>query len=64
MLLQPTQDFTIPELTMQVARAAFPNGNDYMRLRDELGTIFTDEVFTHPIRAVVSQRKRHGGWHW
>jgi transposase len=45
MSLQPTQDFTIPELTVQVAHAAFPKGNDYMRLRDELGTIFTDAAF-------------------
>ena len=45
MSLQPTQDFTIPELTMQVAHAAFPKGNDYMRLREELGTISRDTPF-------------------
>lgn len=45
MSLQPTRDFTIPALTVEVARAAFPDGNGYMRLREELGTIFTDDVF-------------------
>lgn len=45
MSLQPTQDFTIPELTLQVAHATSPTGSDYMRLRDELGTIFTDDAF-------------------
>ena len=29
-----------------VAHAAFPAGNVYMRMRDELGTLFDDELFT------------------
>lgn len=36
---------TIPAETVRVARAAFPKGNVYLRLRDELGTIFSDEDF-------------------
>jgi transposase len=32
----------VPEETRRVARAAFPRGNLYMRLRDELGVIYTD----------------------
>ena len=35
----------IPEDTSRVARAAFPDGNPYLRLRDELGTIFQDTDF-------------------
>ena len=35
----------VPELTTQVARAAFPNGNIYIQLRDELGTIYEDTLF-------------------
>jgi len=35
----------IPEETVRVAHAAFPKGNPYLTLRDELGTIFTDEDF-------------------
>jgi transposase len=30
-----------------IARAAFRKGNLYMRLRDELGTLYTDEDFAH-----------------
>jgi transposase len=35
----------IPEETARVAHALFPEGNRYMRLRDEVGTIYTDEQF-------------------
>jgi transposase len=35
----------VPEDTARVARAAFPRGNPYLRLRDELGTLFSDEDF-------------------
>lgn len=45
MSLQPTQDFTIPAQTAQVAKSAFPDGNLYLSMRDELGTIFADEQF-------------------
>src|SRR4051812_42007785 len=35
----------IPEETCRVARAAFPRGAPYLRLRDELGTIYEDATF-------------------
>lgn len=35
----------IPEETVRVARLAFPNGSQIMGLRDELGTIYTEEEF-------------------
>jgi transposase len=38
-------DYDIPEETQRVARAAFPKGNPYMHLRDEMGSIYEDEVF-------------------
>src|SRR5262245_18736933 len=41
--LQPVAP--VPEETARVARAAFPLGNTYLALRDELGTIFADEDF-------------------
>jgi transposase len=44
MSLKP-EAFTIPEETARVAKAAFPKGNPYMRLRDELGVIFEDKTF-------------------
>jgi transposase len=40
---RPVND--IPEQTVAVAKAAFPKGNVYMTMRDELGTFFTDETF-------------------
>jgi transposase len=40
------QPFTaIPEETARVARAAFPQGNLYMRMRDEIGVLYEDEAF-------------------
>jgi transposase len=47
MSLHPREIPPIPEETMRVARAAFPRGNPYMRMRDELGTIYEDHLFTH-----------------
>jgi transposase len=35
----------VPEETARVARAAFRKGNPLLQLRDELGTIFSDEDF-------------------
>src|SRR5438128_6226830 len=35
----------IPEETARVARAAFPQGNLYMRMRDEIGGIYEDAAF-------------------
>jgi transposase len=45
MSLQPEHNFAIPERTAQVAQAAFPQGNVYMQMRDELGPLFKDEHF-------------------
>ena len=32
----------VPEMTQEVARAAFPKGNVYMAMRDELGALYED----------------------
>ena len=45
MSLKPELILEVPELTKEVARAAFPKGNPYLTLRDSLGTIFEDEDF-------------------
>ena len=45
MSLKPGPINPIPELTQRVARAAFPKGNVYITMRDELGTIFQDAHF-------------------
>jgi len=39
MSMHPRRESRIPERTVRVARVAFPKGNDYMTLRDELETI-------------------------
>ena len=44
-MLKPEFDSGIPAETIRVARAAFPNGNIYLTLRNTLGTIFSDELF-------------------
>jgi transposase len=45
-MLKPNEDYQIPEETVKVAKAAFPNGNIYLTLRDTLGTLFEDKAFT------------------
>jgi transposase len=47
MSLKPEGLSPIPEETARVARAAYPKGNVWMRMRDELGTIYQDEAFAH-----------------
>src|SRR5215207_5676115 len=45
MSLRPESLAPIPDETARVARAAFPDGNTYLRLRDELGPLFADGDF-------------------
>jgi len=45
MSLRPEVSPAIPEETVRVARASFPKGGRYMRLRDELGAVFDDARF-------------------
>jgi transposase len=47
MTLHPQHEFSIPEETARVARAAYPKGNLYMKMRDALGTIYQDGSFAH-----------------
>jgi len=46
MSLKPRQIGRVPEQTVRVARAAFPKGNLYLSLRDQLGSIFQDQDFS------------------
>src|SRR5215213_4329578 len=46
MSLHPLAVYVVPEETARVARAAFPKGNPYLRVRDELGPIYEDRAFT------------------
>ena len=45
MSLHGKPTFDVPELTSQIARAAFPKGNVYMQMRDELGVFYENEQF-------------------
>ena len=45
MSLRPDPVGPVPEETARVARAAFPKGNAYMRMRDELGVLYEDAAF-------------------
>lgn len=46
MSIRPQPTAPIPADTQRVAKAAFPKGNPYVTLRDELGTVFEDTDFT------------------
>jgi transposase len=52
MSLQPQPLSPVPDETARVARAAFPQRNTCLLLRDELGTIFADADFAalYPVR--------------
>lgn len=39
--------YAIPDYTTEVAQAAFPKGNPYLRMRDTLGPMFTNPDFAH-----------------
>ncbi len=45
MSMHPHAIATIPEETVRVACAAFPRGNIYLTMRDQVGTLYTDENF-------------------
>jgi len=45
MSLKPEPVPPVPATTARIAKAAFPKGTTFMRMRDELGVLFTDEAF-------------------
>lgn len=55
MTLQPRCLSSIPEMTATVARASFPKGNPYMKMRDELGVLYLDTDFITLFRADCGQ---------
>ena len=54
MSVHPQSIRPVPPQTVRVAKAAFPKGNPYLTLRDELGTVFTDSDF-EALYAAVGQ---------
>ena len=45
MSMQPQPIPAIPEETVRIAHAVLPEGNVWMRMRDELGTLYEDQDF-------------------
>ena len=45
MSLHPQTDWTIPPNTVTVARAAFPKGHVFLKMRDHLGHLYEDDDF-------------------
>lgn len=45
MSMHPQAIHPIPEETARIARAALPGGNTYMTMRDQLGTLYEDQIF-------------------
>src|SRR5262245_2983521 len=45
MSLHAALGYAIPDETARIARAAFPKGNPYLRIRDTLGSIYTNPDF-------------------
>jgi hypothetical protein len=69
MCLHPHEVPSVPDETARIARAAFRKGTVFMRMRDDLGTIYTDEAFAalfpsrgQPAESVLCSRlrARHG----
>ena len=55
MCMYPLPIRAVPEQTALVARAAFPKGNPYLTLRDELGSVFEDSDFEELFATVGQQ---------
>jgi transposase len=64
MSLDPQSTYPIPEDTQRVARAAFPKGNLYMRMRDELGEIYQDASFAELFPGRGQRAKSPGRLAW
>lgn len=45
MSLQPEEQKGVPAETARIAKAAFPKGNAYLKLRDELSNLYEDQRF-------------------
>ncbi len=64
MSLKITTETDVPIETVRVVKAAFPKGNEYTILRDELGSIFTDEHFAELYPSRGNRGWHPGDWHW
>ena len=52
---------SVSEETRKVANAAFPKGNVYLWIGDELGELYADPSFIDYIQCADNPRSRRGG---
>lgn len=45
MSLHPQSSWIVPEQTARVAKAVLPKSNPYMHMYDEMGALYSDEMF-------------------
>ncbi len=64
MSLQPHSVAPVPHETVRIARAAFPRGNMYLRMRDELGSLFEDPFFAPLFPARGQPAMPRVAWLW
>ena len=64
MSMHPQPIPAIPEETARVARAVLLKGNVFLRMRDELGTLYTDEDLRDLLPSADNQLRPHGAWLW
>jgi transposase len=64
MSLRPEPIGPVPEETARVARAAFPRGNSWLRLRDELAPATRTRRSRRCFPRTADRRRRPGAWRW
>jgi transposase len=64
MSMHPHSIPAIPEETARVAHAVLPQGNTYMQMRDEFGTLYQDEDFQDLFPNEGSQLRLPGALPW
>ena len=66
MALRTSQESTIPEDTVRVARAAFPKGKVVMQMRDALGPLSTNgqltSLFSSTGQPAEAPPNSHSSW--
>jgi len=60
MSLKPSLIEAVPSETVRIARAAFPKGNLYLSMRDELGVLFEDATLQNSFRVADNLLSRLG----
>ena len=62
MTLHAQTEFSIPEETIRVARAASPHKNTLIKMRDALGTLYQDQSFAVSFLIMTEPLRPRGAW--